>query len=226
MNRPRKRPAQGKRTPRVREASAPPAAEALEASGLAWWEFDVRDGHVRLSGLWNEMVGGERKPLAARAEELFALVPEEDRPAVAAVFYGALKGERVRLPHGRHVPRDYTHVDDIAGIAAAALSAPPKQLRHRVFYAASGMNPLVTAGEVAQIVREMVPSADIDIGPTNTPSIERHDLKFRGVLDVQPVEEQLGYQIRYRDIRAGMNEYADRYCEFLKVQGASPARRI
>ena len=94
MNRPRKRPAQGKRTPRVREASAPPAAEALEASGLAWWEFDVRDGHVRLSGLWNEMVGGERKPLAARAEELFALVPEEDRPAVAAVFYGALKGER------------------------------------------------------------------------------------------------------------------------------------
>lgn len=143
-----------------------------------------------------------------------------------ALLEGALKGERVRLPHGRFVPRDYTHVDDIAGIAAAALSTPASQLQHRVFYAASGMNPLVTAGEVAQIVREMVPSADVDIGPTNTPSIERHDLKFRGVLDVKPVEEQLGYRIRYRDIRAGMNEYADSYCKFLTAHGAKPARRI
>jgi UDP-glucose 4-epimerase len=138
---------------------------------------------------------------------------------------GALRGERVRLPHGRFVPRDYTHVDDIAGIAAAALSVPARQLQHRVFYAASGMSPLVTAGEVAQIVREMVPSADIDIGPTNTPLIERYDLKFRGVLDVKPVEEQLGYRVRFRDVRAGMNEYADRYCEFLVSKGKSPARR-
>lgn len=138
---------------------------------------------------------------------------------------GALRGERVRLPHGRHVPRDYTHVQDIAGIAAAALVAPASQLKHRVFYAASGMNPLVTAGEVAQIVREMVPGADLEIGPTNTPSIERYDIKMRGVLDVRPVEEQLGYMIRYRDIRAGMNEYADRYCEYVMSQGQRPAQR-
>jgi UDP-glucose 4-epimerase len=142
-----------------------------------------------------------------------------------ALLEGALRGEAVRLPHGASVPRDYTHVHDIAGIAAAALSVPASRLRHRVFYAASGMNPLVTAGEVAQIVREMVPGADVDIGPTNTPHIERHDLKFRGVLDVQPVEEQLGYRIRYRDIREGMNEYADRYCEYLVSQGITPARR-
>jgi len=142
-----------------------------------------------------------------------------------ALLEGALRGERVHLPHGRSVPRDYTHVDDIAGIAAAALSVPSSKLRHRVFYAASGMNPLVTAGEVATIVREMVPSADVDIGPTNTPLIERHDLKFRGVLDVEPVAEQLGYQIRFRDIRAGMNEYADRYCEYLVSQGKRPAQR-
>lgn len=139
---------------------------------------------------------------------------------------GALRGERVRLPHGRFVPRDYTHVDDIAGIAAAALCVPAGQLQHRVFYAASGMSPLVTAGEVAEIVREMVPGADIDIGLTNTPLIERYDVKMRGVLDVKPVEQQLGYRIRFRDIRAGMNEYADRYCEFLVAKGKTPARRL
>ena len=42
---------------------------------------------------------------------------------------------------------------------------------------------------------------------------------------LQPVEEQLGYRIQYRDIRAGMKEYADRYCELLLSQGKSPARR-
>ncbi len=139
---------------------------------------------------------------------------------------GALRGESVRLPHGRHVPRDYTHVIDIAGITLAALNVSSSRLKHRVFYAASGMNPLVTAGEVAVIVREMVPGADVDIGETNTPSIERYDLNMRGVHDVQPVEEQLGYTIQYRNIRNGMEEYADRYCEYLGSQGITPARRV
>ena len=109
------------------------------------------------------------------------------------------------------------------GLADQFLQIPVIEL-HR-FYAASGMDPLVTAGEVAQLVREMVPSADVDIGPTNTPLIERYDIKFRGVLNVGPVEEQLGFKILYRDIRAGMSEYADRYCEYLVAHGKTPARR-
>jgi len=137
---------------------------------------------------------------------------------------GALRGEKVRLPAGRAVPRDYTHVHDIAGITLAALNAPAERLKHRCFYAASGMNPLVTAGQVAEIIREMVPSADIDIADVMTPMIERYDLKCRGVLDVRPVEEQLGYRILYRDIRAGMKEYAGRYCDFLISQGKTPMK--
>ena len=131
----------------------------------------------------------------------------------------------MRLPHGRHLPRDYTHVRDIAGIAVAALNVPSSRLHHRVFYAASGMNPLVTGGQLADIVREMVPGADVEIGETMTPLMERCYVKFRGVLDVRPVEEQLGYRIQYRDIRAGMKEYADRYCEYLDSQGKAPAKR-
>jgi nucleoside-diphosphate-sugar epimerase len=138
---------------------------------------------------------------------------------------GALRGERIRLPHGGLLPRDYTHVHDIAGIAVAALDVPASRLEHRVFYAASGMNPLVTGSEIAQIVREMVPGADVDIAPEISPMIERYDLKMRGVHDVRPVCEQLGYRIRYAGIRDGMKEYADRYCEYLLSQGCTPAKR-
>jgi nucleoside-diphosphate-sugar epimerase len=169
--------------------------------------------------------------------DLFNLDIVQLRPSAAYGFFtsnsifmnemleGALRGERVRVPHGRYLPRDYTHVDDIAGIAVAALDVPASQLRHRVFYAASGMNPLVNGEQVADIVREMVPGANVEIGETITPMIERYDLKMRGVHDVRPVEEQLGYRIRYRDIRTGMKEYADRYCEFLISQGKTPAKR-
>jgi nucleoside-diphosphate-sugar epimerase len=141
------------------------------------------------------------------------------------ILEGALRGEIIHLPAGGSVPRDYTHVHDIAGIALAALNAPAERLKHRCFYAASGMNPLVSGSQVAEIVREMVPAADVSICNATTPIIERYDLKCRGVHDMRPVEEQLGYSIKYGDIRAGMKEYADRYCEFLISQGKSPARR-
>jgi nucleoside-diphosphate-sugar epimerase len=169
--------------------------------------------------------------------DLFKLDVVQLRPSAAYGFFttntifmnemleGALRGERVRIPHGRHLPRDYTHVQDITGITLAALDVPASRLRHRAFYAASGVNPLVTAGQIADIVRDMVPGADIEIGETMTVMIERYDLKMRGVLDVRPVEEQLGYTIKYRDIRAGMKEYADRYCEYLVSQGKTPAKR-
>jgi nucleoside-diphosphate-sugar epimerase len=169
--------------------------------------------------------------------DLFNLDVVTVRPSAAYGFFtsnvlfmnnmleGALRGEQVRLPHGRHIPRDYTHVQDIAGVTVAALNVPSSRLQHRVFYAASGMNPLVTGGQIADIVREMVPGADVDIGETTTPLMERCYVGFRGVLEVRPVEEQLGYRIRYRDIRAGMKEYADRYCEFLESQGKTPAKR-
>ena len=87
------------------------------------------------------------------------------------------------------------------------------------------MNPLATAGQVADIIREMLPGADIDIADVMTPMIERYDLKCRGVHDMRPVEKQLGYQMKYRDLREGMKEYADRYCEYLVAQGKTPTKR-
>jgi nucleoside-diphosphate-sugar epimerase len=125
---------------------------------------------------------------------------------------GAVRGEPVRFDHGREVPRDYVHVEDVVGIAVAALDAPQEKLQHRVFYAATG-RPLITAGQVADVVGEMIPSADIQIQP-GLSFVDRLEIRFRGVLDVKPVEEQLGYTIKYADIRAGIAELIARYRDY------------
>jgi nucleoside-diphosphate-sugar epimerase len=136
----------------------------------------------------------------------------------------ALRREPAHLPLGAEMPRDYTHVHDIAGITLAALDAPAARLRNRVFYAASGMNPLVTAAQAAELVRQMVPTADISIG-AGLGAMDRMELRMRGVLDVAPVGEELGYHIRYPRLREGVIEHADRYCEWLVAQGRRPAPR-
>lgn len=128
---------------------------------------------------------------------------------------GALRGEPVHFDHGGEMPRDYTHVEDVAGIAAAALAVSNEALRHRCFYAASGQ-PLVTASQAAELVRELIPGADIAIAP-DLSDADRLQLPYRGVLDVKPVEEQLGYRIRYTSLRAGVEQYIGRYGEYLRA---------
>ncbi len=134
---------------------------------------------------------------------------------------GAGRGEPVHFDHGGAVPRDYTHVEDIAGIAAAALAVPSSRLRHRCFYAGSG-SPLVTAEQSAEIVREFIPGAEISIRP-DLNDYDRLELPMRGLLDMTPVAEQLGYRVRYPDLRAGVAQHIRRYGEYLRSQGATPA---
>lgn len=134
---------------------------------------------------------------------------------------GALRGEPVRFESGREFPRDYTHVDDVVGIATAALDVPSERLKHRVFYAATGQ-PLVTAGQVAELVKEMVPSADIEIKP-GLSYADKLEIRYRGVTDMKPVEEQLGYKLKYANLREGLAEFVARYREYMIAHGQVPA---
>ncbi|MCS6848248.1 MAG: NAD(P)-dependent oxidoreductase [Anaerolineae bacterium] len=142
------------------------------------------------------------------------------RPSAAYGFYttnptifintmvdAAVRGEPVHFTSGREFPRDYTHVHDIAGIAAAALNVPPDRLKHRVFYAATGQK-LVTAGQVADIIREFIPTAQIEID-SGLSEQDKLGIKYRGVHDMKPVEEQLGYRVKFSDIREGIKEYIE-----------------
>ena len=133
---------------------------------------------------------------------------------------GALRGEPVRFESGKEFPRDYTHVEDVVGISVAALNVPSESLKHRVFFAATGQ-PLVTAGQVAELVRELIPSADIQI-KSGLSYADKLEIRYRGVTDMRPVEEQLGYKLKYPILRDGMLEFIERYSEYLVSQGKKP----
>lgn len=136
---------------------------------------------------------------------------------------GAVCGERVYYDHGRDIPRDYTHVYDIAGVAVAALNTPRDKLKQRTFYVATGQS-LVTAGQVAEIVREKIPAADIEI-ESGLSFADTLEIKFRGMLDMKPTREQLGYELKYADVRNGIDQLIDQYSEYLRTIGRTPAKR-
>jgi nucleoside-diphosphate-sugar epimerase len=123
----------------------------------------------------------------------------------------AVRGEKVRLPSGGPLPRDYTHVLDIASLTVAVLDGPTDA--DRVFYAATGQ-PLVTAAEAAKLVMELVPGADLEIA--NVLSAEDQvELGFRGVLSIENARRQLGWEPAYRSLRDGIAEYVATYRSFL-----------
>ena len=130
----------------------------------------------------------------------------------------AVRGEAVRLSSGGPVPRDYTHVLDVASLTAAVLDAPDDA--DRIFYAATG-EPLVTAADAAAIVMELVPGASIEVADVLGPD-DLHELAFRGILSIENAREQLNWEPAYRSLRAGIGEYIDRYRAFITRAGRSP----
>lgn len=127
---------------------------------------------------------------------------------------GAVRGELVRFESGASFPRDYTHVEDVASLAAALLEAPADA--DRVFYGATG-NPLVTAGELAEIVREIVPGADITI-PDRLSAADELELPYRGRLSIANATDQLGWRPRYSVVE-GVRRYVETYRDFLRSRG-------
>lgn len=125
---------------------------------------------------------------------------------VKPMVEGALAGEPVRFASGARFPRDYTHADDIATLTAAMLRAPDDA--DRIFYGATG-GPLVTAAEVADIVRELVPGADIEIEDRFTAEDEL-ELPYRGQMNIEPNRTQLGWSPRH-DVRSGVADFVERF---------------
>jgi nucleoside-diphosphate-sugar epimerase len=123
---------------------------------------------------------------------------------------GAVRGETVTFESGGPFPRDYTHAADVAQLALRLLDAPDDA--DRVFYGATG-EPLVTAGEVARIVRELVPGSRIEI-PDVLTEADQMELPYRGQLDISN-GRAIGYEPRFKNVRDGIADYIERYRAFL-----------
>jgi nucleoside-diphosphate-sugar epimerase len=117
----------------------------------------------------------------------------------------ALLGRPTRFETGGDMPRDYTHAADVAALVRCCVDVPAERVRDRVFHVGTGRRP-VTAGEVAQVVRELVPEADIEIGP-GLGADEERDAATRGAFDMTAAHEQLGFTPSFADIRAGIADY-------------------
>ena len=123
----------------------------------------------------------------------------------------AVRGEPVVVPSGGRLPRDYTHVLDVAELAARVVDC--SEDADRIFYAATG-GPLVTAAQAARLVAELVPGSSIEISNTMTPDDEV-EASFRGVISIENAKAQLGWTPRYASLREGIQEYISSYRAFL-----------
>jgi UDP-glucose 4-epimerase len=130
---------------------------------------------------------------------------------IKALVEGAVRGEPVHIEFGGPHPRDYTHARDIASLVVALLAAPDSA--DRIFFGATG-RPLVTTSEVAAIVREVVPGADVSIGDELSES-EKPVVAVRAQLSIENATTQLGWEPTYGSVRDGIVQYVEQYRAFL-----------
>ncbi|MGQ9502649.1 MAG: NAD-dependent epimerase/dehydratase family protein [Anaerolineae bacterium] len=125
----------------------------------------------------------------------------------------SVRGLPTRFAQGREFPRDYTHVLDVTQMVLKAVDIPAEKVRDRVFYAATG-RPLVTAGQVAEVVKKLIPGADIEIG-SGLSENDLIEIRYRGMLSIENARQQLGYEPQFGDIEQGIAQYIETYRHYL-----------
>lgn len=132
---------------------------------------------------------------------------------VKNILEPAALGEQVSLASGAPVPRDFTSAVDIASLVVAVLQGPATA--DRVFYGATG-EALRVSEDVAAIVRQLIPGADISIGDTMTPS-DIAELPMRGRYSIANAETQLGWTPTLKDLRDGLEDYLTRFRAYIEA---------
>ena len=131
---------------------------------------------------------------------------------IKPIVENSVKGEPLRIARGRDYPRDYTYVKDAAQAIQLAIDVNPSRLRDRVFLVGTGQK-LVTPGQLGEMIKEYIPTADIEIGP-GLDEYDKREILMRGVLDISRARQQLGYEPQY-DIRKGMQDYIAMFRSYL-----------
>jgi len=112
---------------------------------------------------------------------------------------------RFTMARGGDQTKEPSHIDDVATAVCAALDVAPDRLEERVFNVGSG--EVFTWKEIAAVVRQMYPLADLELGPGPIevrPGIREQVL---GPLDCRRAEQMLGVKARYR-LRDGLAQFA------------------
>lgn len=197
---------------RLRETDAPfsvtagnPAAHygtskmAGEAIGLAYATFQDLDFiALRITAIYGF---GMRQPMY-----------------IKPMVENAVRGVPTRFATGGPMRRDYTHVLDCCAGILRALEAPRLGAgEQRVLNVSAGRAH--TASEVAAMVRQVIPGADIEIGDRLTP-LEAENVKMRAPLDIRAAKRVLGWSPQWT-LEDGIREYAQRFRTYLATTPTS-----
>lgn len=119
--------------------------------------------------------------------------------AIRTMITDAQSGRPTRMPFGRDFPRQYVHVEDAAAALVAAFDA--SGLPRRVYNVTGGT--YATLGEIAGMVRSILPQADIELGGGADPV---DDVQHR--FDISAAQRDLAYAPHHR-LEAGIRAYAE-----------------
>ncbi len=97
---------QRKRSEEALRTSEERLTRALDATGLALWDFDIKTGQVYLSEAWSGMLGGPEQATVTTFDALAKLVPVQDHPALLSALTAMLKGETPSYSVEHRIMRD------------------------------------------------------------------------------------------------------------------------
>jgi nucleoside-diphosphate-sugar epimerase len=127
-------------------------------------------------------------------------LPRERIPKT--LIEAALDGRTLHVPSGADAAIDHTYLDDVVSGMLAALDH--RQHRYDAYNIASGA--AVTVAQIVDLVRELVPGAQLSVGPGPYRHGDRVELVRKGALDVGRAAAELDWRPRY-DMRAGLAAY-------------------
>ncbi|WP_353171515.1 NAD-dependent epimerase/dehydratase family protein [Paracandidimonas soli] len=126
--------------------------------------------------------------------------PDLPRVRVPKVFIdAALAGQSYHLKAGGDLAVDQVYIDDTVAGVLLALDKP----KHRfdAYHIATGQAPSID--DVARIVRELVPGADVSTSPGWYLHGDKFPTAKKGALDISRARKELGYAPKY-DLRKGI----------------------
>lgn len=126
--------------------------------------------------------------------------PGLPRPRVPKILVdAAAEGRPLHLPNGADFLVDHAYVDDVVDGLIQALDLPEHP--YDAYHLASGQ--AVTLAEIVDILKQLVPGAELSVGPGTIEFAPGLPAWRKGALDHTRAAQAFGYAPRY-DIRAGL----------------------
>lgn len=148
-----------------------------------------------LGNVYNDLYGLD--VLSLRITEVYG--PGNKMPqSLREMIVPALRGEPYRLEKGGDHRFQFIRVEDV--VSAAVLAAEVEDPGQSAYNVTGGDQ--ITLAQAADIVREAIPQADIEVGPDHL------HLDRQGPYDISAAERDLGYTPRWT-VEGGIRDYVD-----------------